>query len=213
MPGTLPDMTGTAAGTRVWIIRHGETAGNEAGILRGPVSANDELNDTGHAQARALATHLLRQLPRPQAVYASRYRRAQQTAAPLAGALGVPVQVLNGIHEVDCGDWAGQPYSALNAHPEKLRLPDGTLGFAGGETFGEIAARFISDVNALPDGTDAALVSHGGIIRIGLAALLGLDIEDVWAGRQLVHGNTDYTVLMRVAGGWQAEQVGQSVPG
>ncbi|GAA5437363.1 histidine phosphatase family protein [Deinococcus aquaticus] len=206
-------MTGTAAGTRVWIIRHGETSGNEAGILRGPVSVNDELNDTGHAQARALAAHLLRQPARPQTVYASRYRRAQQTAAPLAEALGVPVQVLNGVHEVDCGDWAGQPYSALNAHPEKLRLPGGRLGFAGGETFDEIAARFMADVNALPDGTDAALVSHGGIIRIGLAALLGLNIEDVWSGGQLVHGNTDYTVLRRAKDGWQAEQLGVSVRG
>lgn len=204
-------MTGTKRGARVWIIRHGETAGNEAGLLRGPVSANDELNDTGHAQARALAAHLLRQPQRPQVVYASRYRRAQQTAAPLAGALGVPVQILNGVHEVDCGDWAGQPYSALNTHPERLRLPGGRLGFAGGETFDEIAARFVSDVNALPDGTDAALVSHGGIIRIGLAALLGLNIEDVWAGGQLVHGNTDYTVLERTAEGWRAERLGATV--
>ncbi|GAA0521434.1 histidine phosphatase family protein [Deinococcus depolymerans] len=206
-------MTGTKRGARVWIIRHGETSGNEAGILRGPVSADDELNDTGHAQARALAAHLLRQPQRPQAVYASRYRRAQQTAAPLAEALGVPVQVLNGIHEVDCGDWAGQPYSALNAHPEKLRLPGGRLGFTGGETFDGIAARFASDVNALPDGTDAALVSHGGIIRIGLAALLGLDIGAVWAGGQLVHGNTDYTVLERSAGGWRAERRAATVAG
>ncbi|MFC6748109.1 histidine phosphatase family protein [Deinococcus aquaticus] len=71
----------------------------------------------------------------------------------------------------------------------------------------------MADVNALPDGTDAALVSHGGIIRIGLAALLGLNIEDVWSGGQLVHGNTDYTVLRRAKDGWQAEQLGVSVRG
>ncbi len=172
---------------------------------------NDELNETGHAQARALAAHLLGQPGHPQAVYASLYRRAQQTAAPLAAALGVSVHPLNGVHEVDCGDWAGQPYSALRVNAEKLRLPDGRLGFSGGETFEDIAARFLADINALPDSIDAAVVSHGGIIRIGLAALLGLNMEDVWSGGRLLHGNTDYSVLRRTKGVWQAEGLGVSV--
>ena len=187
---------------RLWIIRHGETKGNQAGILRGASSANDEMTETGHDQARAMAVRIGGGEPRPQAVYASRYRRAQQTAQPLADRLGVPVTVLPGIHEVDCGEWAGEPYSALRQHPERLELGGGELGFRGGETFREIAARFAADVNSLPD-TDAALVSHGGIIRIALADLLGMDVREVWQGGHFMLKNTEYITLDRTQNGWQ----------
>lgn len=187
---------------RLWIIRHGETKGNQAGILRGASSANDEITDTGHAQARAMAEQVSGGEPRPQAVYASRYRRAQQTARPLAERLGVPVTVLPGIHEVDCGEWAGEPYSALKQHPERLELGGGELGFRGGESFREIAARFSADVNSLPD-TDAALVSHGGIIRIALADLLGLEVREVWQSGKFMLKNTECVVLERLDGVWR----------
>lgn len=186
---------------RLWIIRHGETKGNQAGILRGASSANDEITDTGHDQARAMAGRISGGERRPQAVYASRYRRAQQTALPLAERLSVPVTVLPGIHEVDCGEWAGEPYSALRQHPERLELGGGELGFRGGETFREIAARFSADVNSMPD-TDAALVSHGGIIRIALADLLGLDVREVWRGGEFMLKNTEWVVLERQQGAW-----------
>lgn len=186
---------------RLWIIRHGETKGNQAGILRGASSANDEITDTGHAQAQAMADQVSGEEPRPRAVYASRYRRAQQTARPLAERLGVPVTVLPGIHEVDCGDWAGEPYSALRQHPDRLELGGGELGFRGGETFREIAARFAADVNGLPD-EDAALVSHGGIIRIALAELLGLDAREVWQGGDFMLKNTEWVVLEKNGQTW-----------
>ncbi len=186
---------------RLWIIRHGETKGNQAGILRGASSANDEITDAGHDQAQAMAERISGGEPCPQAVYASRYRRAQQTAQPLAERLAVPVTILPGIHEVDCGEWAGEPYSALRQHPERLELGGGELGFRGGESFREIAGRFAADVNGLPDG-DAALVSHGGIIRIALADLLGLDVREVWRSGDFMLKNTDWIVLERQQGGW-----------
>ncbi|GGK88274.1 histidine phosphatase family protein [Deinococcus radiotolerans] len=186
---------------RLWIIRHGETKGNQAGILRGASSANDEITDTGHAQAQAMAEQVSGGEPRPQAVYASRYRRAQQTARPLAERLGVPVTVLPGIHEVDCGEWVGEPYSALRQHPERLELGGGELGFRGGETFREIAARFAADVNGLP-AEDAALVSHGGIIRIALAHLLGRDVRAVWQDGSFMLTNAEYVVIERMGGAW-----------
>ncbi|MBZ9751132.1 histidine phosphatase family protein [Deinococcus sp. HMF7604] len=189
----------------LWLIRHGQTAGNVAGILRGAASAGDELSDVGHAQAAALAPLLAARSPRPQAVYASTYRRAQQTAEPLARALGLSVQVLPGIQEVDCGDWAGQPYSALKTHAAALRLPSGGLGFKGGETFTQIADRFVRAVKGLPPGQDAALVSHGGILRIGLAALLQQDIEAAWQRGEWVLGNAEVVQLKRDKKVWKVK--------
>ncbi|MBZ9711932.1 histidine phosphatase family protein [Deinococcus multiflagellatus] len=189
----------------LWLIRHGETHGNQAGILRGAASAGDELSEKGHAQAQALAGRLAAATPRPQAVYASTYRRAQQTAEPLARALGVPVQVRPDLQEVDCGDWAGRPYADLKTAAHDLRLPGGGLGFRGGETFEQIAARFVHALEGLPQDQDAAVVSHGGILRIGLAALLGRDIEEVWMRGELVLGNTDYVFLEKANGEWNLQ--------
>ncbi|WP_158263723.1 histidine phosphatase family protein [Deinococcus arcticus] len=187
---------------KLWLIRHGQTAGNVAGILRGATSAGDELSEQGHAQAQALAAQLAAADPRPQAVYASTYRRAQQTAEPLARALGLTVQVVPDVQEVDCGDWAGRPYRDLKTAPGDLRLPGGGLGFRGGESFEQIAARFVQALEELPTSQPAALVSHGGILRIGLAALLGRDIEQVWRSGELVLGNTEFVILNRSANGW-----------
>ncbi|UBV43802.1 histidine phosphatase family protein [Deinococcus taeanensis] len=186
---------------QLWVIRHAETKGNTAGILRGAASAQDEITETGHAQARALAEHLSRGEPRPLAVYASRYRRAQQTAEPLAQRLGCAVQILDGLHELDCGAWAGQPYSALREHPEQLTLANGDLGFRGGETFEGIAHRFLRDLNALPV-QNSAVVSHGGIIRIGLTALLALDQRKAWRQGLFLLGNTGFVRLEKQENQW-----------
>ena len=93
-------------------------------------------------------------------------------------------------------------YSALKQHPERLELGGGELGFRGGESFREIAARFSADVNSLPD-TDAALVSHGGIIRIALADLLGLEVREVWQSGKFMLKNTECVVLERLDGVWR----------
>src|SRR6476469_4753512 len=96
------------------LVRHGESAGNVAQVFRGPSSRHDGLTGAGEAQARALGRHLRTlNLPAPR-VYASTYRRAQATARAIADALGTGVTVLDGVQEVDCGDWAGRPYADMH---------------------------------------------------------------------------------------------------
>ncbi len=76
--------------TFVHVIRHGKPAATWGG-------ADDDpgLDETGHAQAHAVAEAILA-LPRterPTRVVASPLRRCRETAAPLARALGVPVEI------------------------------------------------------------------------------------------------------------------------
>jgi probable phosphoglycerate mutase len=62
------------------------------------------LTEQGAAQARALGTRLAP----PAVLISSVALRAQQTAALLGAETGVPVQVLNGLHEVQVGDLEGR---------------------------------------------------------------------------------------------------------
>lgn len=74
----------------VHVIRHGKPA-----AAWGESDADPGLDQIGHAQARAVAEAILA-LPlgrRPARVVSSPLRRCRETAAPLALALGVPVEV------------------------------------------------------------------------------------------------------------------------
>ena len=79
------------AQSTVFLVRHAERADMAAG---GPamMAADPQLSDAGHARAAALA-HVLKDAGIT-AIFVTEYKRTQQTAAPLATALGIePVTV------------------------------------------------------------------------------------------------------------------------
>ncbi|MBA5745513.1 histidine phosphatase family protein, partial [Escherichia coli] len=68
------------------------------------------LADTGLAQAKRLAVRLEREVregARIDAVYSSDLMRAQQTAQPFADALGLPLQLREGLRERSYGAFQG----------------------------------------------------------------------------------------------------------
>jgi broad specificity phosphatase PhoE len=83
--------------TTILLARHGETDWNRDGRFQG--WADPPLNETGRAQARALAEQL-RGTPFD-AVYASDLRRAHETAEIVAAPHGVPVLADEGLREID----------------------------------------------------------------------------------------------------------------
>jgi hypothetical protein len=90
---------------RLVLARHGQTDANVRRELDSrPPGA--PLNELGRAQAEALAQRLA-DAP-VTAVHASRALRAQQTAAPVAAAHGLPVAVVDGVQEVFVGDLEGR---------------------------------------------------------------------------------------------------------
>jgi len=77
-----------AAQSTVFVVRHAERA--DAGSSGGGMMASDpELSDAGRARAAALAALL--KSANVTAIFATEYKRTQQTAAPLARALGIQV--------------------------------------------------------------------------------------------------------------------------
>jgi len=161
---------------RLVLVRHGQTPSNVIGSLdsRPP---GPPLTDLGRAQAASVAESLAA-LP-VVAVYASVAVRAQETAAPIAAAHGLPVQVVEGIHEAFVGDLE------CRNDPESLaafvavfhrwtRSLDLDVPMPGGESAQQVLDRFlpvVADIRARHSDGVVVLVSHGAAIRITSFAL------------------------------------------
>jgi broad specificity phosphatase PhoE len=168
------------AGPLLVLVRHGQTDSNVRHALdsRPP---GPPLNELGRAQAQALAEAMATEPVT--AVYASTALRAQQTAGPLAAWHGLPVEVVDGVHEVFCGDLEGRADHAARELFEEVYAAwaDGDLErrLPGGESAVEVRARFLPVVAELwarhahtPDPV-LVLVSHGAAIRMAAGALIG----------------------------------------
>ncbi|WP_406817645.1 histidine phosphatase family protein [Mycobacterium sp. M23085] len=93
------------------LVRHGQSTANAASLIdTAPPGAS--LTALGQQQAQTVAGVLAAQGP-VAAIFASQLIRTQQTAAPLASALGMNVQVLPGLNEIDAGAFNGQPQVSL----------------------------------------------------------------------------------------------------
>lgn len=161
---------------RLYLIRHGQTNSNVQHLLD-TAYPGAPLNSTGQAQARALAERLGGEPI--EAVYASNLTRAQETAAPLAAARGVKVQVLPGLREIAAGVEEMSP--TWDTYVEMLHSwrPDNLdVGLEGGETGREFLTRFTQALEqiAATGHQVAAAVSHGAALRVfGLSILPDAD--------------------------------------
>lgn len=94
-----------AATTRVYLARHGRTALNADGRLRG--LADPPLDQVGMAEVSRLATELATR--HPTLVISSPLQRAVATAQAIAAAAGVTAQVDDRLNDRDYGPQTGRP--------------------------------------------------------------------------------------------------------
>jgi len=114
-------VVGTAApSTKIVIdfVRHGESIGNASNLIDTAVPGTG-LTALGEQQALTVANLLNGQGPFA-GIFSSQLLRTQETAAPLAGLLGMSVQPLPGLNEINAG--------ILNGFPE---VPLGVLYLPG----------------------------------------------------------------------------------
>lgn len=155
---------------RLLLIRHAQTPANVRGELA-TARPGPGLTDLGRRQADGVVHALADQ--RIDAIYASPLLRTGLTAAPLAQAHGLSVEVLEGLEEIEAGtleDRSDMP-SVMTYVKTAFGLTEGALdGRIPGSIDGhEFFARFDGAVtrifDAHPDGTVAAF-SHGAAIRV-----------------------------------------------
>lgn len=160
-------------------VRHGKTP-TTGSTLPGRAKGL-HLAEEGRAQAEAVAARL-GELARVDAVYASPLERTRETAAPIAKARGLKVQVERGLLECDFGEWTGSQLKDLMKLPAwrtVQRYPSG-FRFPGGESFTEMQGRITGAVASLVarhEGGVVIAVSHADPIKAAVADALGTHLD------------------------------------
>jgi len=168
----------------VYLIRHGEVQGNKEGPEQTYAGRTDfPLTPQGHQQAAALEM-ALREIDLD-AIYCSSLQRTRQTAEAVAVAHGLEIVQDAAWDELDYGDWEeltvtqieagwGDLWQQRQADPVYVRPPHG-------ENYEDVWQRLQPAwIKLLESHTDQAVAvfAHKGTIRILLAALLGMPLEN-----------------------------------
>lgn len=166
--------------TTFHLVRHAEKA-SDPDVLTGR-AGGVHLTGRGLRQSEQLARKLAH--AGLQRIFSSPLERAQQTAAALARATGLPVEVVDALTELDWGDWTGRRSSELEGHPEWFRFNTfrSAARIPGGESFAAVQFRVVEEMlqirTEVPEGA-VALVSHGDPIKTAVLYFLGLPL-DAW---------------------------------
>lgn len=153
---------------RLLLIRHGQTPSNIGHFLDTGVPGPG-LTELGLEQAAALPDALGAEPI--DGIFASNLTRTQLTAAPLAAALGLPVQIRDGLREVSAGtlEMRNDRDSIITYLKTVYRWVQGDTGvrMPGGPDGAATLARFDAVVRELAGAglKTPAIFSHGAIIR------------------------------------------------
>jgi broad specificity phosphatase PhoE len=157
----------------ILLARHGETDDNRPPVrVQGHTDVS--LNETGRAQARALAEAVAER--GIASLWSSHLMRAQETARIVGERIGLEARVDARFAETNRGEWEGLTWEQVaerdpGAYADWL-APAEDFRFPGGESLREQQARVeaaLGDVaasGALP----ALVICHGGTIRLALCS-------------------------------------------
>jgi 2,3-bisphosphoglycerate-dependent phosphoglycerate mutase len=195
--------------TRLVLVRHGESNSTVARVIGGFRTCTG-LSPLGRKQTEALAERLARTGEvRADALIASAYPRAIDTAELIASALGdLEVVVDAEVGEHDPGpENDGLTFTEfLGRHgmPDWEHDPHAVVFPGGGETLAEFhhrVGRALHRIAAEHAGRTAVIVCHGGVIDVAFRHLLRLPSFGAF---ELRTTNTSLTELVLVrAGRWQ----------
>ena len=160
-------------------MRHGQTP-TTGKVLPGRAPGL-HLADVGTQQAQR-ASERIAELKTVDAIYASPLERARETAAPIASARGMKVQIDKGLLECDFGDWTGAELKKLMKLPEwgTVQRAPSTFTFPGGESFNAMQTRMVTAIDRLRvahAGGVIVCVSHADPIKAAVAHAMGTHID------------------------------------
>jgi len=166
--------------TLLCMVRHAETAWNAEGRVQGQTDV--PLNETGFAQARAVAAALSGE--RFAAIYSSDLLRVTQTAEPIAQALALPVRLDARLRERHYGMFETLTYAEVKVlHPEdyaRFRAKELDYDFRTGESLRDFFARSIAcvaEIAARHTGDDVLIFTHGGVLEMAHRFATGSDLR------------------------------------
>ncbi|MBI3942510.1 MAG: MSMEG_4193 family putative phosphomutase [Chloroflexi bacterium] len=138
------------------------------------------LNAEGYQQAAELPARL--EGLRLDVIYSSPMQRCLETAQALAQARGLPVNICDGLAEVDYGKWTGMTLEELRKEEgwKVVQIYPSGMVFPEGEAMRDVQNRMVNTLEELarrhPDQVIAAF-SHSDIIRIAIAYYAGIHLD------------------------------------
>lgn len=166
----------------IYLVRHGESVANTKSIYQGQ-TYDTNLSALGKLQAKALAKYLAG--TRLDRIICSPLKRTHQTATVLLKFLKIKIEVDRKIIETDHGLWEGlhkdeiiknwpQLYLDWFIHPSQISFPRG-------ESFLHTQMRVIDWWTEIKnDQRNILVVSHDNILRIIIADVLKMKLDDIW---------------------------------
>ncbi|HCJ6372229.1 adenosylcobalamin/alpha-ribazole phosphatase [Citrobacter sp. RHBSTW-00671] len=168
---------------RLWLVRHGETEANVAGLYSG--HAPTPLTERGIAQAQSLSG-LLRNVPFDN-VLCSELERARHTTQLILAEREVPLRVMPELNEMFFGDWEMRHHRdlaredaenyAVWCNDWQNATPTNGEGF---QAFSQRVERFIARLAEYKDSQNLLVVSHQGVLSVLVARLLSMPAAAMW---------------------------------
>lgn len=168
---------------RLWLVRHGETDANVAGLYSG--HAPTALTERGIAQAQTVGK-LLRNLPVDN-VLCSELERARHTTRLILGERDLPVRIMPELNEMFFGDWEMRHHRdlaredaenyALWCNDWQNATPTNGEGF---QAFSQRVERFIAQLADYKACQNLLVVSHQGVLSVLIARLLSMPAAAMW---------------------------------
>jgi probable phosphoglycerate mutase len=158
------------------LVRHAEPVRTPAGSVTGP--ADPGLTRLGVAQSERLAAWLAREPI--DVVLSSPMKRAVETATPVAAALGLEIEIVDGLVEYDSTSEDYIPMDELQASgdPRWLAMVEGRWEDFGAAPASEFKARVAHTVEEIVTRFPAkrvVAICHGGVVNCALASILEID--------------------------------------
>lgn len=168
---------------RLWLVRHGETEANVAGLYSG--HAPTPLTERGIAQAQTLGT-LLRNVPVDN-VLCSELERARHTTQLILAEREVPVRNMPELNEMFFGDWEMRHHRdlaredaenyAVWCNDWQNATPTNGEGY---QAFSQRVERFIAQLADYKACQNLLVVSHQGVLSVLIARLLSMPAAAMW---------------------------------
>ena len=148
----------------IYSTRHGQTSFNRQEIILG--TTDIELDGTGEEQAEELAERIAA-IGEIDLIIASPMKRAQRTAAVVAGRCGLDVVTDERLREWDYGDFEGRSRFTEGFADNKVNF--GVRMGGSGESLLQLSHRVYSALDDIIEryhDKTVLIVSHGGVCRV-----------------------------------------------
>jgi broad specificity phosphatase PhoE len=193
----LPPLRKNHHGSRLLLVRHGETEWNRQKRFQGQIDV--PLNNNGHAQARRASEFLAK--VKIDKAFSSPMLRPKDTALEILSKHGnIKLELFDELKEISHGLWEGKfeheieaefagQLALWQAQPETVQMPEGENLQ---QVWDRVAIIWQKIVESVPDGETAIVVAHDAVNKAILCLLFDLTPEKFWIFKQ---GNGGVSVI------------------